>query len=135
MAGGLAALFAAGRPAAVTADVTADAVSQPVTLVEILDALRATRDADTVLKGFTIVVLSGNPVHVLSTATLVCRSTEFAQLVEGCRRSGTAPGTVRVACGAERHLGRTGPGKYLGKAFAEPICNASHPHLLAADAS
>ena len=71
MAGGLAALFAAGRPAAVTADVTAEAVSQPVTFVEVLDALRATRDADTVLKGITIVALSGNPVHVLSAATLV----------------------------------------------------------------
>ena len=70
MAGGLAALFVAGKPAAATADAAADAVtvSQPVTLIEVLDALRATKDGGTVLKGNPRMVQHGNPKYLLCTS-------------------------------------------------------------------
>ena len=53
MAGGLAALFAADKSAAVASHVNTDPafVAPPATLDEVINALRAVRDAGTVLRG------------------------------------------------------------------------------------
>lgn len=67
MAGGLAALFAADKLAAVATEIgpTSAVSPPPATLGEVLDALRATRDASTVLRG-TYVVAACRFVHTRS---------------------------------------------------------------------